>query len=114
MILHKPFHFPSLNVLTHSGLHHARPPSELKAKSADQVADTKAEVLERFLIRSVPPACGALLGGQFDLPLLGLFLGFVVAVQFDLHLKEQSLIRRWLRAKPVSPPGVHGQFFNHR
>lgn len=114
MSLHKPFHFPSLNVLTHSGFRQTGRPSKNDINPAEQVSDNKAEAWERFLIRAVPLLCGALLGSQFDLLLFGLFLGLVVSVQFDLQLKDQSLIRSWMHAKPARPRRVHGHFFNHR
>ena len=114
MFPHKPIRLPNLNVLAHKGLHQ---PKELKLdiESSDRICRPKTKASERFLIRTVPLVCGGVLGIHAGHLLMGLLVGFVVAVLLDLRPREQSVIRPWPQEKLTTLPWVLDRFrFRHR
>lgn len=96
MFLHQHTHFPSLNVLAHSGLYR-RTCSDRRADLTHQLSDAATETISRFLVRAVPLIYGATLGELAEHLFFGLTLGLVASAALDLRLKKKSAIRPWVQ-----------------
>lgn len=58
-----------------------------------RLSDDAAEASTRVLVRLVPLAYGALLGGLAGDMLLGLSAGLALCIAFDLYMGRRSLVR---------------------
>ncbi len=67
------------------------------AELSHELTDDAAEATSRALIRGVPLGYGALLGGLADNILLGLAVGLVLSLAFDLNMGEKSIARGLFR-----------------
>jgi len=63
------------------------------ARQSHKLPDSAAEATSRALIRIVPLAYGALLGGLTDSMVLGLSVGLILSTVFDLNMGEKSMAR---------------------
>ena len=62
-----------------------------------ELPEDDAEAASRALVRVVPVAYGALLGGVTDHVLLGLAAGLAAGMAFDLYMGGNSMLRPWFR-----------------
>jgi len=69
-------------------IHHDR-----YAQQSHELPNEAAEASSRALIRVVPLAYGALLGGLADHVLLGLCVGLMLSLAFDLNMGGKSMAR---------------------
>ena len=63
------------------------------ARHTHDLPDDSSEASSRALVRVVPLAYGALLGGLADSLWLGFAAGLVLSMAFDLNMAENSLVR---------------------
>lgn len=63
------------------------------AQQSHELPDEAAESTSRALVRFVPLAYGALLGALADSILLGLSVGLMLSMAFDLNMGEKSMTR---------------------
>lgn len=96
MYVYQHTHFPSLNVLTHKGLH-LRSRSDRCADLTHQMSEAATEKASRILVRAVPLIYGVSLGALAGHLPAGLAVGIVVSAVLDLRLREESMLRPWLQ-----------------
>ena len=64
---------------------------------AHELPNESSELASRVLMRIVPLVYAVLLGGLADSLLLGLSVGLVLSVVFDLYMDSHSLVRALFR-----------------
>jgi len=69
------------------------------ARHTHELPSESSEATSRVLIRVVPLAYGALLGGLTDSLLLGLSAGVILSAAFDLSMGANSLVLSLLRSR---------------
>jgi len=80
------------------------------ARHTHELPNESSEATSRALIRVVPLAYGALLGGLADSLLLGLSAGVILSAAFDLWMGANSLVLSLLRKRSW----VHAALFRRR
>ena len=63
------------------------------ARQSHDLPNEAAEASSRALVRVVPLAYGALLGGLADTTLLGISVGLILSMAFDLNMGRHSMAR---------------------